>query len=693
MLQIKASKRSRYALSLALNHVVGTLLLWTPSLLFLLSVCVWGISEYDVGNPVLAGMWINSIPGFLKKTSQKLDDTSTLKWVEYLPIASLVVESSTGNIIVSNPMADHLLMLSPEPESPHNIRSLLDVTDKSAGALFTEKLGQDTFEILTRKADERLTVSISWKEISPEPDQLILLQLFTSQSVSVSSASDDSNTHAADPSDHPDSVSQHGILPVLRDALGHLPQGIMITSADGTHCLYTSDRLKTLFNLPNQLYVDHPRWWIHVIASEDHYKVKTLWKELNSRGESTIKVSFMAPAGSVKTLIWKAILGSGSSGQGQVAYHFFTPDVTTITGRWSSAVEESFIKESKIGLWAWDRQRESVHWSNEFFDLHQIDHDFEPDIKLPFPFVTEPTKFDLKYVLETIDPDHLPLSTEYQVELPNGSVKDFILGVSEIRKTVDGATTFLAGFIKDITVEREESRVQKKLLNEIRGNQQLIKEFSTALSHRLRVPVAQIQGILSIISREGGDPSQSHITLLNECTEDLDLALYEMNDLINMHKGEEGESESFTWQELWKPVAMEFQKKIIELRASVMVDFSGAGQVTGIKENLQGIVSELLNNSIRFRDEHRLLEIHAYTEQTDEQVWFHLQDNGTGMDLQENDQAPFELYKRFHRKSGKGFGLFLSKMWAESMGGAMSLTSIQGVGTRVSLAIPRESED
>lgn len=691
MLQERAPQQLICSFSLDLKSSIGHLRPWIPFILFLSSAGLYYSIQDASCEVILAAVWINSLPGFIRKNLEKIQGGSSFDWLNHLPVPSMVIEGSTGKIIASNTEADHLLGLSRSVTSPYQIQNfLLGDDQKEVWNSFLRRQTSQHSCIFRSNNGKSYITSLRWKEISPDPDKLYLIQGFGVQPVSKNRIKELQESSAQEVSDTLVKSITGNPISMLSGVLEHFPQAIAITSPDGGFCWHAGDRLASLFELPVQSQYEIPRWWEQGIVPDDQYKANAFWKELSQSGTAETKVTVVGKGKNVRQVIWRGIMGRDSSGHPEMAYHYFLPASAPLMGSWSAAVEELARKESGIGLWAWDRQHSKVDWSPEFYVLHQISHQEQPDMNLPFPFITEATRFDLKFLLETLDGAHLPLSTEYQIELPDGTLKDFILGVSEVRKTPEGGTSFLAGFIKDVTSAREEDRVQKKLLNEIRSNQQLIKEFSTGLSHRLRVPVAQIQGILSIIAREGGTPSPSHMNLLQQCTEEVDHALHEMNELINMHKGEEGKAESYTWQELWKPVSMEFQRRIIELRASVMVDFSGAGKVTGIKEKLQGILGELLNNAIRFREEDRLLEIHAYTERIGNMIWFHLQDNGTGVNLDEHDHSPFELYKRFHRNSGNGFGLYLSRTWADNMNGRMEMTSIKGEGTRVSLGIPVE---
>lgn len=345
--------------------------------------------------------------------------------------------------------------------------------------------------------------------------------------------------------------------------------------------------------------------------------------------------------------------------------------------------------KSDIATWAWDKKNGNIHWSSEFYDIHQIPFTTLPDLSMPFPFMSQDTKFDLASLLDNLNDDYLPLSTEYEVQLANGTRKDFILGVVAMKKGKTGETEFLSGILQDVTKIRELERVQTTLVNSLLQKQQTLKEFSTALSHRLRVPVAQLQGLLGLVISKVEMPPEHQMQILNDSTEQLDRAIHELNQLLSLEKIADGIPRIIKWNDMWKPINLDLQERLWEAKACVSIDFSATREVFGVKEYFQGIITELLNNALKFRDESRPLELQIHTETENGTVWFHIQDNGIGMDIDGKEAAPFEIYRKFHSiRSGKGLGLHLVKLWVEMLQGKISIHSIPNQGTRVSFGVP-----
>lgn len=660
-----------------------------PLLLVIIGISQWLLLDGSSETIVYSGLLIGNLPGFLKKHQEKIE---SFEWIDNLPLASIMVQANDSLIIASNKAGVDLFGITPEKKVEFRLMELLNGGMHSEDwNLFIEKPDGKKSGSLTVRSREHYAVNIFWKQVSVEPDQLLLFQFSEIQRLSIDRFHSLSNLKADDTSEKLNQSLSHHPLNMLDGILSTYPIAMCITSPDGGFCWQKTTMAETLFGMYGDELFHIPRWWERRVLPEDASRLSLFWKELASSGRFEKRIKIEQPGKGIQEIKWVAQTQYDNSGNPSLVYHYFSELPRTSPSEWSSIVSSLEKRESGIAKWSWDRKAGKVNWSPEFYTLHELSRQTQPDISLPFPYMSENARFDLKLLLETMSDSHLPLSTEYKIKLPDGRNKDFVLIVGEVMTAETGETEFLSGIIKDVSNDKEQRRIQLELMEELSRHKQLIKEFSTALSHRLRVPVAQLQGVLGIILNQGGISRDRQLEYLTECATELDSALHEMNDLINNEKEVDGVSESFTWQEIWKPIAQEFQKKIIETQASVMVDFSGASKVVGIKENLQGILGELLNNAIRFRDTSRLLELYVHTEIVDSYTWFHIQDNGTGINLTGKEQVPFELYKRFHPNiSGKGFGLHLVKVWIESMKGQVSMTSIEGQGTRVSFGIPFE---
>lgn len=621
-------------------------------------------------------------------------NNDSFEWLDFLGSPCWVCRKMDGLIVAANTAGLDLLGSPQQLEGGIHVQHIL-MLDSSQGEplQMVRNTGIATWDILTQE-NAKLTAQVHVSQASPSPDELMLIQFFT---VTHDEGEGDDLNGSASPTDSLalQSSSSYKSLDsekMFNTMLAHLPFAVCVTNQGGMNCLYASERLSSMFGLSGMEDQSLPRWWERRVVKEELDKVTSHWNYLK-RGdtcETNFRIRRPWGAGRMQEIIIKWISHRDRSEQSDVLFHYF---VELEEEGLSLRVEALLREKSAIGRWSWDRKWNMVNWSTEFYRIHDLPFNFQPNLSMPFPYMSEDTQFDLRLLIETLEDRIIPLSTQYKIILPDDTHRDLVMTIADLRKNDQGEVEYLAGLIEDVSTLREMERVQANLMTNLMQKQQTLKEFSSAVSHRLRVPVAQLLGMLGLMLDKIDLPSEQQLSVLHACAEDLDNAVHEMNQLLNVEKLSEGNAKRYLWMEVWRPIAKDLQDRLVDAQACLSVDFSAAKHVFGVKEYLQGIVNELLQNALKFRDFDRPLEIQVTTEIDQELVWLHVQDNGIGMDIRGREEAPFEVYKKFHpSRSGKGLGLHLVKIQMELLRGFVKLSSAPGHGTKVSIGLPVANE-
>lgn len=103
------------------------------------------------------------------------------------------------------------------------------------------------------------------------------------------------------------------------------------------------------------------------------------------------------------------------------------------------------------------------------------------------------------------------------------------------------------------------------------------------------------------------------------------------------------------------------------------------------------ILQNLLENSLKYRDSSRNLELSLWTTESKETTELHFKDNGQGFKANDIAKAgtPFQRFDNAHSKPGMGIGLSICKKCMTQMNGALDIESLQGQGTDIILSFPR----
>jgi signal transduction histidine kinase len=102
---------------------------------------------------------------------------------------------------------------------------------------------------------------------------------------------------------------------------------------------------------------------------------------------------------------------------------------------------------------------------------------------------------------------------------------------------------------------------------------------------------------------------------------------------------------------------------------------------------LTQVVSNLLNNAVKFTDKEGEISVHVEKDDTNQQIIVSVKDNGQGID----PEIFPRLFSKFTSKShvGTGLGLFISKKIIEAHGGRIwAQNNSGGKGSTFSFTLP-----
>lgn len=132
-------------------------------------------------------------------------------------------------------------------------------------------------------------------------------------------------------------------------------------------------------------------------------------------------------------------------------------------------------------------------------------------------------------------------------------------------------------------------------------------------------------------------------------------------------------------------------------KANISINFNLTNLSYGLFSNvdireLKRVISNLINNSIEAFDISSKGSVDVVLESVDlRNNIIKVKDNGKGIPSSMMNKL-FERGETFGKVGGSGLGLYYAKNIIEKLGGKIAIDSIQGVGTTVSIILPRQSE-
>ena len=250
---------------------------------------------------------------------------------------------------------------------------------------------------------------------------------------------------------------------------------------------------------------------------------------------------------------------------------------------------------------------------------------------------------------------------------------------------------------KDLKEEREKT---EKAYDQLKEADRMKDEFMNVAAHELKTPLVPIKGYLGImeddILSEGDKDTKKIMEVISRNIKRLENLI---NDILDISKLESG-GMKFSMERLDVGEVIEnsvqdmasfaYQKGlVIESQIS-----EGLPPVNGDKQRLTQVITNLINNAIKFTEEG---SIRVTAEERDNEVVVSVKDEGIGIP---GDKIS-NLFTKFYqvdstlsrRYGGTGLGLAICKGIVRYHGGRIWVESSEGKGSRFSFTLPLEGKE
>ena len=267
----------------------------------------------------------------------------------------------------------------------------------------------------------------------------------------------------------------------------------------------------------------------------------------------------------------------------------------------------------------------------------------------------------------------------------------YVQGISvEIDYNGDRATLAIA---RDVTSEYLAQEEKLRILDQLVTQNQNLEQFAFIVSHNLRTPVAQIEGLVELFDFENPqNPLNSQvINHLKTSAHRLDEIILDLSQTIRIKDTLNAAWEEIDLADMVHKIKFTLNEIIQKSNANVRFEANGSPSIRGIKGYLYSIMLNLINNCLKYRREGVTPEVIISLDQLKDNYQIKVVDNGLGFDVVKWREDIFGLYKRFHyHVEGKGIGLFLVKAQVEALGGKIEVNSQENIGTSFTISLPKE---
>jgi two-component system, sensor histidine kinase and response regulator len=439
-----------------------------------------------------------------------------------------------------------------------------------------------------------------------------------------------------------------------------------------------------------------------IVSSGTHPREfwRDLWQHLNSGKPWRGEICNRARNGDVYWMdsIIAPVLGEDGRIEKYISIRF---DVTAHREAERRMIEsETFLQRveqvSGVGGFMIDLTSGAQRWTHQCFRIHDLEDGCAPTMELLDTFLSAESRERCHESARAVG----EAGKGYDIEMPIVTATGrslWIRAAGEVERE-NGIPARVVGAIQDIT----ERRVMDQQLREAtavaeRANRAK-SEFLANMSHEIRTPLNAVIGLGYLLEQTTlTEDQRQFLTKIQFAGRSL---LSVVNNVLDLSKIEAGEmaleDEPFDLldliQDIGQMLALQATTKGIELVVAPASALPRMVQGDGLR--LRQILTNLLNNSIKFTEVGRV-ELKVFcTEQGSERIRVRCEVTDTGIGIEPAalerlftpfTQADASTTRRF---GGTGLGLSIARRFVELMGGEIGVTSNFKVGSTFWVEIP-----
>ena len=222
------------------------------------------------------------------------------------------------------------------------------------------------------------------------------------------------------------------------------------------------------------------------------------------------------------------------------------------------------------------------------------------------------------------------------------------------------------------------------------------KDFVANVSHELKTPITLIKGFVETLQQgalEKREEAERFLDIMSKQVERLNAII---EDLLSLSRLEQGSGKSAISMEKTKVLQIlesairDCESKLLEKKISIQLNCSNELEVFANSPLLNQAVLNLVDNALKYSEQGEKITVEAFV--TGTEIVIEVQDWGCGIG---SEHLP-RLFERFYRidqarsrqMGGTGLGLAIVKHIVQEHGGAVSVNSTLGKGSRFSIHLP-----
>ncbi|MCB1538111.1 MAG: PAS domain-containing protein [Rhodospirillales bacterium] len=353
---------------------------------------------------------------------------------------------------------------------------------------------------------------------------------------------------------------------------------------------------------------------------------------------------------------------------------------------------------ARMGHWRWEVGSVDVEFSAELYNIFGLDPaNFRPGMETLNALVHRRDLGRLYQAFQRAIIQQNDYDMDFRAIRPDGQIR-VIRCEGRCELDAEGEVVALYGIMQDITQQKEHEKALRIAKEQAENAYASKSRFLANMSHELRTPLNAIIGFSDLIEKQLLGPlgNERYLDYIGAIRESGHHLLDLITDILDMSKIEAGKYE-LTLEKVDIAQIIRTAAQMMEARAQegglTLTCTLPEGDVflRADRRALKQILLNLLSNAVKFTQSGGRVDVTLKNEP--DTLGIIVRDTGIGIPAHKiaDVTRPFEqvsnAFTRGHE--GSGLGLAITKDLTELHGGTLTIDSRLGIGTTVTIRLPR----
>jgi len=334
------------------------------------------------------------------------------------------------------------------------------------------------------------------------------------------------------------------------------------------------------------------------------------------------------------------------------------------------------LQANGMGLWVWDRQKDTIHWSDEKYRMYGLEpRSIEPSSEEWLGFVhpedLDGVKAAVRRTREGLEEQH----HQYRVVWPDGSVR-WLESQSRCQRDSAGQVTRVLGVLSDVTRRKQadEAMLRAEKLA-------VVGRLAASVAHEINNPLAAVANLLYLITLT--DTTETGHAYARQALDELMRVSLITQQTLKFHR-QTGTPKRTKLSELIEAVLTLFRGKTVAAGISVEVRPESEASILCLPSETQQIFANLMSNAVEAMPQGgrlviRLQPSRDWRDRKMAGMRVTFCDSGVGMN-RATMRCIFEPFFTTKTETGTGLGMWVVAQLLERQRGHVRLWSTQRKG-------------